>query len=377
MKTRRRAGVLSREGTSAMSGFRIKALAAAALVLWAVRPVQADARHEIQFPDVGGYRTLKCDLHEHTVFSDGQVWPTVRVEEAWREGLDVIALTDHIEYQPHKKDIPTNLNRSYELAVNLAEEKNILLVHGAEITRDTPPGHFNALFLTDAIPLDTKDFYEAFKQAAGQGAFVFWNHPGWKGAEKGRWGEWQTKLYESKQLQGIEICNGDEYYKDAHGWAIERGLTVVGNADIHEPSLGRDPTPEKHRTMTLVFAQEKTLDAVKEALSAKRTAVWCQNRLFGREEQLAPLFAACVRISPVFHRDKDDVLVEMHNSCEMDIELARDGAGSPANITLPAKSTIIVKLPAPKEEEALPYRVTNWLTAPDKPLPVKLTIPGK
>ena len=71
------------------------------------------SRREIHFPDILGYKTLKCDLHMHTVFSDGLVWPTARVDEAWREGLDAISITDHIEYQPHKKDIPTNHNRSY------------------------------------------------------------------------------------------------------------------------------------------------------------------------------------------------------------------------------------------------------------------------
>ena len=354
-----------------------RTLLAVAVVFWTVLTAQAQVRHEIQFPDVGKYRTLKCDFHEHTVFSDGEVWPTVRVKEAWREGLDVIAITDHIEYQPHKKDVPTNLNRSYELAADLAAERNIILVHAAEITRDTPPGHFNALFLTDAKPLDTKDFYEVFKQAADQGAFVFWNHPGWKGDEKGKWGEWQTKLYESKQLQGIEICNGDEYYKNAHRWAIERDLAMVGNADIHEPSLNCDPTPKKHRTITLIFTRDKTLDAVKEALFAKQTAVWYQNRLFGREDQLAPLFAACVRISPPHYLDKDNVLVEVRNICEMDIELARDGSTGPAKITLPAKSTAVVKLPVPKEGQDLSYLAKNFLTAPGKPLPVKLVIPEK
>jgi len=44
------------------------------------------ARTPIHIPDVPGYVTLKCDFHIHTVFSDGLVWPSVRVEEAWREG---------------------------------------------------------------------------------------------------------------------------------------------------------------------------------------------------------------------------------------------------------------------------------------------------
>ena len=39
-------------------------------------------RQIIQIPDVYGYQALKCDLHMHTIFSDGHVWPSVRVQEA-------------------------------------------------------------------------------------------------------------------------------------------------------------------------------------------------------------------------------------------------------------------------------------------------------
>ena len=87
----------------------------------------AQAKHKINIPDILGYKTLKCDFHMHTVFSDGTVWPTVRVDEAEREGLDAIAITDHVEYQPKKKDIPTNHNRPYEIALGRAKEKNILI----------------------------------------------------------------------------------------------------------------------------------------------------------------------------------------------------------------------------------------------------------
>ena len=41
----------------------------------------------------------------HSVFSDGSVWPDIRVEEAKKDGLDVIAITEHLEYQPWKDDI--------------------------------------------------------------------------------------------------------------------------------------------------------------------------------------------------------------------------------------------------------------------------------
>ena len=64
----------------------------------------------------------------HTVFSDGLVWPTVRVDEAYREGLDAISLTEHIEYRPHKKDIVADHNRSYELSQKQAKKLGILLI---------------------------------------------------------------------------------------------------------------------------------------------------------------------------------------------------------------------------------------------------------
>jgi len=134
-------------------------------------------RTEINIPDLPGFYTLKADLHMHTVFSDGEVWPTVRVEEAWRDGLDIIAITDHLKYQPHKDDLPTNHNRSYELALPLAKSMGIILIKGAEITRSMPPGHFNAIFLEDVDLLDTKTWEEAFLAAYEQNAFIFWNHP--------------------------------------------------------------------------------------------------------------------------------------------------------------------------------------------------------
>ena len=70
------------------------------------RPVY---RENIVLPEVNGYQLLKCDFHQHTVFSDGHVWPNVRNQEAWEEGLDAFALTDHIEHHPHKDDVTTCL----------------------------------------------------------------------------------------------------------------------------------------------------------------------------------------------------------------------------------------------------------------------------
>ena len=67
-------------------------------------PEKAD-RH-INFPDTERYQTLVVDLHTHSTFSDGHVWPTIRVSEALRDGLNAIAITEHLEWQPHLADIP-------------------------------------------------------------------------------------------------------------------------------------------------------------------------------------------------------------------------------------------------------------------------------
>src|SRR5918996_2544961 len=98
--------------------------AAVALLLGAALHAQVPppVRHELRVPDLPGLKTLKGDFHLHTVFSDGRVWPTVHVQEAWRDGLDVIALTEHVEYHPHSEDVSKDLRRPHAVARELAEQ---------------------------------------------------------------------------------------------------------------------------------------------------------------------------------------------------------------------------------------------------------------
>ncbi len=108
----------------------------------------------IHFPDVDGYKTLVLDLHTHSVFSDGHVWPTIRIAEAERDGLDGIAITEHLEWQPHIMDIPhPNRNRSFEEASLAAKKLDLLVIPGIEITRSDEAGHMNAVFVKDANEL--------------------------------------------------------------------------------------------------------------------------------------------------------------------------------------------------------------------------------
>ena len=89
----------------------------------------------------------KTDLDMHTIFSDGNVWPNIRVQEALRDNLDVISLTEDLEYQPHSEDIPhPDRNRSYEIALQEAKDHDLLILRCWEIARDAPKGHNNAVF---------------------------------------------------------------------------------------------------------------------------------------------------------------------------------------------------------------------------------------
>lgn len=334
----------------------------------------AAVRKEIRIPDIAGYRTLKCDFHMHTVFSDGNVWPTVRIDEAWREGLDAIAITDHIEYHPHKEDIAVKHERPYDLAVSKAKDMNILLVRAAEITRDTPPGHYNALFVKDIAALDIKDFLTQIKAANEQGAFVFWNHPGWKQkANESYWFDIHKTLVDEKLIQGIEPFNGDEYYQDAHTWAGQYNLTLMGNSDTHSPM---DPPLEnhaKHRTMTLVFAKDRSLDGIQEALKSGRTAVWAEDRIAGKAEFLKPLFEASVEFCPVFRRSGNTAMLEIRNKSDVPFELGRKGTKS---LVLEPNSTTIIRPTVNKESgrAELNYEVKNLLIEPGKGLPITVTI---
>lgn len=336
-----------------------------------------DVRHTIHFPDLPGYKMFACDLHMHTVFSDGLVWPTVRVEEAWRQGLDVMAITDHIEYHPHKDDLSINHARPFDLAQGTARAADMLLIRGAEITRDTPPGHFNAIFLDDVDKLETPEFLDAVKAANAQNAFVWWNHQAWQGEEAGRWLDVHTTMFDNKMFQGMEVCNGTSYFPTAHKWCLEKNLTMLGNTDIHDPDLRKQSLPDDHRTMTLVFATERTPAAIKEALLAGRTAVWCKNQLIGRKEILEPLFAAAVRVETPVVRSGKTVYLRISNSCDLDIKLTRTAGNGPATIALPAQATRLVEMSTAANDTPLDlqYSTTSFLIAPDTGLPVVLKAP--
>ena len=251
-------------------------------------------------------------------------------------------------------------------------------MRATEITRETPPGHFNALFLKDIRPLDTPDFLDVLRQAHSQQAFVFWNHQGWQGEEKGRWLDVHRTIYDNQWLHGMEVANGDDYYPSAHKWCLEKNLTMLGNTNLHDPDLRLENTSKDHRTMTLVLAKERTLGGLKEALQAGRTVVWFQDRLIGREELLRPFFDACIQIGKPTVATKKSRTIEVRNACQADIILEQKGQAQPIPILLPARSTVLMSVSATDESKPVnvEYTAKNFLIAPGQNLAVRIHIPS-
>lgn len=391
---------------------------------WAHDRVKTPPQHEarlIRFPDVEGHQTLVVDLHTHSVFSDGHVWPSIRVAEALRDGLDALAITEHLEWQPHRADLPhPDRNRAYEQALAaLPKGSDLILIAGSEITREAPADHINAVFIKDAnallrveanppkvqaaTPEEEKrlravpkqlleegvlDYYaaanqwpaeEAVRVANHQGAFVFWNHPFYTRAHRSALAlmtEFHQALIQAGQLHGIEIANGAFYSEEAHALALEHGLTMLGVSDIHN-LIDWDYPPRfgAHRPVTLAFAKERSAEGLREALFAGRTVVWFKNLLLGREAQLRPLLQAALNVTEAAYRKNLDVLdLTITNASDADIQLRNlspytfmhDGD----DLTVPqhGKLKLSVRTVQRLAQVELEFEVGNALVAPKQHL---------
>lgn len=323
-------------------------------------------RKIINLPDLPGFTTLKCDFHMHTVFSDGNVWPTNRVAEAYRDGLDAIAITDHIEYSPKKDFIPADHNAAWKITESSSIEGNIIPVHGAEITRKMPPGHLNALFITDATALVKDSVYDAIEAAVKQGAFIQWNHPGWKSQEPDgipKIYDLHRKLLKNGYINGIEFVNDRDLYPLVLDWCREYKLAVMGNSDVHgvvsETFLESE---NQHRPMTLVFAKERTSESLKEAMFAGRTLVWSEDMLGGKEEFARPFFYQCISVGKPYHNNAKNIYFEIINKSDIPFYLINGPKGAPAALNLNANSITRVVLSKTFKGE-LKYDVKNIMTS--------------
>ncbi|MCZ6673773.1 MAG: Sb-PDE family phosphodiesterase [Verrucomicrobia bacterium] len=348
------------------------------MLLFVVSSVFPHGPHDrkISFPDVPGYYTLKCDFHIHTVFSDGNVWPSIRVEEALRDNLDAISITDHLEELKHGADIPMpDRNRSHVVATAAAKGTDLIVVQGSEITRSMPPGHANAIFLTDTNKVLVDDPIEAYRAANKQGAFIFWNHPMW--ISQARDGiAWLTvthkQLIKEGLMQGIEVVNETTYSDEALQIALDNNLAIIGTSDIHGLIDWQYDVPNGgHRPLTLVLAKERSAESIHEALLDRRTVALINDTLVGRSEHVTPIVeASLVPVSAVYRKKSTVVSVVLRNVSTVSYTLENIGDynfqthSDVITLKAMADTELQVKTLERKSNFNLKFRALNVVTSP-------------
>lgn len=335
-----------------------------------IRQARTPHRVHINLPEIDGYTPYKADLHTHTIFSDGHTSMEARVREAWADGLDIIAVTEHLEYRPHEKNlvkylkgytngaeakdfnfvkenrpasaesIKVDLNYPVEVARKEGEKYDITIIPGIEITRkEGEYCHFNALFTTDNNAVYAPETIESIRNAKKQGALVMHNHPGWTHKDM-KITKYEKTIYDAGLLDGIEIMNGEEFYPQAIERAKKYNLFVSSNTDIH---YATGETYERYgslRNMTIIYAKDKSLKSLREAIEARRTLAYSFGTLAGDKELLRKFFEASVsaRKTVVDYKGRAEVIIT--NNSSIDWLLCREGNKM---VELKGNSSIILR----------------------------------
>lgn len=335
-------------------------------------------RKSLQIPDIDGFQTLKCDFHIHTAFSDGSVWPSERVNEAWCDGLDAIAITDHIEYTPNSGYLKVDHNASFEMAKQAALNHNIILIQGTEITKKFP-GHFNALFIKDANLIANDNYILSIEEAIRQNAYVVLNHPRQaipNGAEW--WIKELDELFHKGYLHGIEIFNWNDYYPKALDFALDNNLTILGSTDIHSgKAIYQNQLKMKKRPMTLVFVKERSIEGINEALFNKRTVVLFKDSLYGQEELLRKLFHKSIQLKNIHYRDGiGNAYVNISNTSDIPFTLSYSNEICKTElIFIGEQETTLIKLSLIDQEKSFSkeFEVENIFIRSNQNLKIQLT----
>ena len=338
---------------------------------------------------------ISSDLHIHTVFSDGAVWPTIRVDEAIKDSIDLISLTEHLEYQSHLTDIPhTNRNRSFQIAGGYVQNRPLAVVHGTEITKPMPPGHFNAIFIQDANKFfdDNKEplkFIKGIKEANNQEAFVFWNHPMWEANRSDgivKLDPIHQKIIDKKLLHGIEVVNFDTFSEEAMQIALDNNLTMMGTSDVHI-LIAWDFNIEKesfHRPITFIMSKNRTMNSIRDALFNGDTFIWYRDLIIGKSNNLKQVIDNNLEVisKGYSYRDrKVEILqIELKNKSVAPINLNYTGEYTFHNdykfINLEPRSskTIYVKTKKIKQIVDLEFEILNYVVGPKTNLKTIKTI---
>ncbi len=191
-------------------------------------------------------RTLLCELHAHTTWSDGALTLRQLVDLYGRAGFDVLCVTDHVlrsddPWRPPQSCVHQENFAGYLAAVDLEAERargryGMLVVPGLELThnhRDPDlSAHALALGLRELVSPDL-GLVGALLSAREAGAALVAAHPHGRDADpvparttRRFWREWDTL---APLLHRAELFNGPDLY----GWVAAGDVPVVAGGDAH------------------------------------------------------------------------------------------------------------------------------------------------
>lgn len=226
--------------------------------------------------ELGGYRVLAADFHIHSFpLSWASLGPIDTVEQAKREGLDVIAMT------PHNLLWVGQLGRRYSQLTG-----GPLVISGEEIV--SPEYHLLAIGITHTVSW-RESVGSAIDAIHGQGGIAIAAHP-----IRAFWPAYDADAV--KKLDGTEVLHPLAYqngpgYSELQEFYKRANAAAIGDSDFHgmlHMGLCR----------TLVFVREATENGVLEAIRARRTVVIDRDgKAYGD-----PQLIALVRVSPECRR---------------------------------------------------------------------------
>jgi len=138
--------------------------------------------------------------------------------------------------------------------------------------------------------------------------------------------------------------------------------------------------PDKHRTITLVFAEDKSVVGVQEALLNHSTAIYQGDHLIGPEQFLKPLFLESLKIDTEYREGTSLARMTITNNSDFDFQCENKSPFKFYNgihfftIKAHAKTTIIVKTLENLSGFSLDLLVHNALVAPGKSLEVAIQV---
>lgn len=358
-------------------------------------------RQQIVIPNVCGYNVYTAGLHTHTIYSDGQVTPLYRVREAWRYGLDILAITDHIEYRPTENDmlrymtgyikdeysdrprgvntnvsrreadergIIADLNVGYETAKTANEKFGLLLIRGAEITRGD--NHFNVLFTKDNNKVYDADIEKSMRNAIDQGAIVIHNHPKIDKSTETQMTPLAESLHAKGLLSGVEVGNSFHSWDHLFRYAIDKGYALISGTDAHssfDEFYYQNGNRSTYPNMTLVLAKRCDEQSIKEALVKGRTIAYQNGKLIGREEYLLGLFNASVSLQHMCDTRRETMVI-ITNKSSFPYELRYNKH----NAVVHAMGSLQISLPIGAKE--VEFEVRNLFVGKGEYVKVKMAV---